>query len=127
MNLRRPLCVLCWASALALSVLVLSVRGDDVAVYVADPKTPDEKVIEALSRRTDCDYSTVPLFAVADHIAVFNEIAVNLAPEIKKKDLSVTFKAKGIKLADALKAMLEPLELEYAVVSGTVLIRFKTP
>jgi len=29
MKLNRPLCILCWASALALTALVLSVRGED--------------------------------------------------------------------------------------------------
>ena len=37
MKLNRPLCVLCWASALALSALVLSARGDDAAAE----KLPD--------------------------------------------------------------------------------------
>jgi hypothetical protein len=47
MNLRRPLCILCWASALALSALVLSVRGDDAATE----KLPDGLKVVAIEAR----------------------------------------------------------------------------
>ncbi len=47
MNLRRPLCILCWASALALSALVLSVRGDDAPTE----KLPDGLKVVAIEAR----------------------------------------------------------------------------
>ncbi len=45
MTLRRPLCVLCWASALALSALVLSARGDEVPAE----KLPDGLNVVSIS------------------------------------------------------------------------------
>jgi hypothetical protein len=45
MNLRRPLCILCWASALALSALVVAVRGEDAPAE----KLPDGLNVVAIS------------------------------------------------------------------------------
>lgn len=45
MNIRRPLCVLCWISALALSALVLSARGDDIPAE----KLPDGLNVVSIS------------------------------------------------------------------------------
>jgi hypothetical protein len=45
MKLNRPLCIVCWASALALSALVLSVRGEDAAAE----KLPDGLNVVAIT------------------------------------------------------------------------------
>jgi hypothetical protein len=44
MNLRRPLCILCWASALAVTALVITVRGDDAPTE----KLPDGLKVVAI-------------------------------------------------------------------------------
>src|SRR5262245_11187050 len=45
MKISRPLCILCWISALALSALVLSARGDDAPAE----KLPDGLNVVAIS------------------------------------------------------------------------------
>ena len=86
------------------------------------PRTNDE-IIRELNELTRIEFRETPIRAGAEFLAAQHSIPVNVDKSVG--DVAITLKLDRVKLRDALKLMLDPHGLEYAVVSGTVLIRAK--
>jgi hypothetical protein len=100
------------------------------ATTEARPKTdyPGEKTRHALERTANLDFRDVPLKQVLEQLGdragvpfVLDTTAGEPGAE-EGQQLPVTFKASHVRLGAALRGILQPAQLDYAVVGGEVLV-----
>jgi len=113
-------------------VLLAIIVQAHVAIFAASssvagdpppPATTNDAVTRALNQLTRIDFREVPIRGGAEFLAAQHSIPINVDKGVG--DVAITLKLDGVKLREALKLMLTPHGLDYAVVSGTVLIRVK--